>query len=175
MTQQPTKFDFGEKIPEYDFPVFNERAIRAAAGMLFLVGFAAWMTAAITDNFQFLRAFGALFMLDMFIRVFLNHRYAPSMVIGSFVTRNQRPEWVDAIPKKTAWYIGLGMVFTACLLMGWGNLSGPIPLALCGMCISFLFFESAFGFCAGCWLHQKFAKTPPRLCSGDVCNYVPTK
>jgi hypothetical protein len=91
------------------------------------------------------------------------------MIIGRFVTRNQIPEWVDAEPKKTAWYIGFGMVVVACFTMGWLALTGPVPLALCGICISFLFFESAFGFCAGCWLHMRFSKTPPRLCSGGVC------
>jgi membrane protein YdbS with pleckstrin-like domain len=82
-------FEFGEKISEHDFPVFNEREIRAAAGILFLIGFGAWMYAAITDDFQPMRGFGVLFMLDMFMRLFINHRYAPSMIIGRFVTRNQ--------------------------------------------------------------------------------------
>ena len=164
-----TKFEFGEKTAEYDFAVFNEREIRAAAGILFLIGFAAWMYAAVTDDFQPMRGFGVLFMIDMFLRLFVSHKAAPSMIIGRFVTRNQIPEWVDAEPKKTAWYIGFGMVVVACFTMGWLALSGPIPLALCGICISFLFFESAFGFCAGCWLHMRFSKTPPRLCSGGVC------
>jgi hypothetical protein len=34
-------YDFGEKVDGIDFPVFNERAVRASAGILFLVGFSA--------------------------------------------------------------------------------------------------------------------------------------
>lgn len=51
MTKQGNnKLTFGESVEGVDFPVFNERAIRAAAGILFLFGFAAWMIAATTDN-----------------------------------------------------------------------------------------------------------------------------
>ncbi len=164
-----TTFSFGEKTQEYDFAVFNEREVRAAAGILFLLGFGAWMYAATTGDFQPMRGFGMLFMLDMFLRLFVGHRFSPSMALGRLVTRNQVPEWVDAEPKKTAWYIGFGMVVVACFTLGWLAMTGPIPLALCGICLSFLFFESAFGFCAGCWLHMRFSKTPPRLCSGGVC------
>jgi len=36
---------FGERVEGIDIPVFNERAVRASAGLLFLVGFIGWMTA----------------------------------------------------------------------------------------------------------------------------------
>lgn len=161
-------WSFGQRVDEHDFPVFNERQVRAAAGLLFLFGFTGWLNAAITDDFGLLRAFGAFFMLDMFLRLFA-HRWSPSLALGGLFVRNQVPEWVDAVPKKTAWSIGLGMVIVACFMMGWLNMQDAWALALCGLCMSFLFAEAAFGFCAGCWLHLKFAKTPPRLCSGGVC------
>jgi hypothetical protein len=78
---------------------------------------------------------------------------------------------VDAKPKQTAWAIGFVMVLLACFMMGWLGIRNEIVLAWCGMCLSFLFAEAAFGFCAGCWLHMKFSKDKPRLCSGDVCNF----
>lgn len=162
---------FGVLTPEYDFPVFNERAIRASAGLLFVFGFSGWMVAALTADFSLLRAFGAYFMLEMFLRLFLGQRFTPTLLIADLLVRNQRPEWVDAKPKQTAWYIGFGMVLTACFMMGWLGLRDELVLGLCALCMTFLFAEAAIGFCAGCWLHMKFAKEKPRLCSGDVCNY----
>jgi hypothetical protein len=168
-----THTSFGILTPEHDFPVFNERGVRAGAGLLFVFGFSGWLIALTQGDFSLLRAFGAFFMFDMFMRLFLGQRYAPSLVVGGFFVRNQRPEWVEAKPKQTAWAIGFAMVLIACFMMGWLGLQGEIILALCGFCMVFLFAEAAFGFCAGCWLHQKFSKEKPKLCSGDVCNYHP--
>ena len=164
---------FGVLIAEYDFPVFNERAIRGGAGLLFVLGFSGWLVALITGDYSLLRFFGATFMLDMFLRLFVGQRFTPSLILADFFVRNQRPEWVDAKPKQTAWTIGFVMVLLACFMMGWLQIRNEIVLAWCAVCLSFLFAEAAFGFCAGCWLHMKFSKQKPRLCSGDVCNYDP--
>ncbi len=169
------KHQFGETVEGIDFGVFNERAVRAAAGILFLVGVSAWWVALLTDFYQPLRAFGILFMIDMFVRLFGNAKYSPSMFLGGIVVKPQRPEWVDAEPKKIAWYLGFGLVTASCLTMGWFALTGPIPLVLCAMCISFLYLEAVFGICVGCELARRFSKQPPRLCPGDVCNYTPTR
>jgi quinol-cytochrome oxidoreductase complex cytochrome b subunit len=129
------------------------------------------MVAANTGDFSLLRAFGAFFMIDMFLRLFAGQRFVPSLRIADFLVRKQRPEWVDAKPKQTAWTIGLVMVIIACFMMGWLGMRDEVVLALCGVCMTFLFAEAAFGFCAGCWLHQRFAKEKPQLCSGDVCQF----
>lgn len=166
-----THTSFGVLAPEHDHPVFNERAVRGAAGLLFVFGFSGWMFAFTTGDFSLLRAFGATFMFDMFLRLFLGQRFAPSLRIADFFVRRQRPEWVDAKPKQTAWAIGLAMVLVACFMMGWLGMRDEIVLGLCALCMTFLFAEAAFGFCAGCWLHQRFAKEKPQLCSGDVCQF----
>jgi hypothetical protein len=163
--------EFGYLTDEHDHPVFNERAIRASAGLLFVFGFSGWMTAFLTGDFSLLRAFGAFFMFEMFLRLFVGARFTPTLIIGSFLVRNQRPEWVDAAPKATAWYLGFAMVLVACFMMGWLGIRNEIVLGLCALCMSFLFAEAAVGFCLGCWLHMKFAKNKPQHCSGDVCTY----
>jgi hypothetical protein len=174
MTEQKIKqTSFGVLVDGIDFPVFNERAIRASAGLLFLFGFAAWMLALTTDNYQPLRAFGMTFMIDMFLRLFVSTRWVPSLMLANLIVRPQRPEWVDAAPKKFAWSLGLAMVFGSCMSMGLLNLTGVIPLVLCAICISLLYIESAFGICIGCELARRFSKNKPRLCPGDVCNYTP--
>ena len=114
-----THTSFGVITGEHDHPVFNERAVRASAGLLFAFGFAGWMTASLTSDFSLLRAFGAYFMFEMFVRLFAGQRFSPTLRIADFMVRNQRPEWVDAKPKHTAWAIGFGMVLLACFMIGW--------------------------------------------------------
>jgi hypothetical protein len=165
--------DFGEKVEGIDIPVFNERAVRAAAGILFILGFSAVTSAFYTGDFQAVRAFAIFFMIDMGIRVSLNHRFAPTMALGALIVRRQRPEWVGAAQKRLAWGLGFGMAFIACLGMGFLGLQNEYMLLFCGFCLVLMFLETAFGICVGCELYRVFAKTPPQLCPGDVCSYVP--
>lgn len=164
---------FGEHVDGIDVLVFNERAVRAAAGILFLIGFTAFMTAALTNDFQPLRAFAMFFMIDMTLRLFGSARLAPSLVLGALIVRRQRPEWVGAEQKKLAWGLGLGMAFVSCVVTGFFGIEGAVILGLCGVCLGLLFLESSFGICAGCELHRAFAKQKPQLCPGDTCNYTP--
>jgi hypothetical protein len=165
--------EFGEKVEGIDIPVFNERAVRASAGILFLLGFSAVSYAFFTGDFQPVRGFGFLFMVDMGIRIGWNHRFAPTLALGALIVRRQRPEWVGAAQKRLAWSLGFGMAFVACLGMGFLGLQNEYMLLFCGFCLALMFLESAFGICVGCELHRVFAKTPPQLCPGDVCDYTP--
>ena len=86
-----------------DFPVVNERAIRASAGLLFFGGIIDFMVAALTDEYQPLVMFGAIFIFDITFRLFVGTKYTPSLVVGSLLVRAQRPAWVGAAQKKLAW------------------------------------------------------------------------
>jgi hypothetical protein len=166
-------YDFGEKVEGIDIPVFNERAVRASAGILFLLGFSAVSYAFFTGDFQPVRGFAILFLVDMGIRIGFNHRFAPSMALGALIVRRQRPEWVGAAQKRLAWSLGFGMAFVACLGMGFLGLQNEYMLLFCGFCLSLMFLETAFGICVGCELYRVFAKEKPQLCPGDVCDYTP--
>jgi len=48
---------FGEQVAGYDVRVLNEREIRAAAGILFLLALIAFMHAWLLGNFQWKRLF----------------------------------------------------------------------------------------------------------------------
>ena len=100
------------------------------------------------------------------------------------MVRRQRPGWVGVngqseLPiggqKKLAWTLGLGMAFTSCIVMGFFGIDDTVTLVLCGVCLSILFLETAFGICVGCSLYRVFAKEKPQLCPGDTCNYVPPR
>lgn len=166
---------FGEHVDGIDVPVFNERAVRAAAGLLFLPGIVTLMIAALTDNVDPLRAFAMVFVLDMTLRLFGSPRLTPSLALGALIVRRQRPEWVGAEQKKLAWQLGLGMAFASCVLTGWFGIDGVVLLSLCGLCITLLFLETAFGICVGCSLYRAFATEKPQLCPGDTCTYTPPK
>jgi hypothetical protein len=172
-TDTAEKPSFGEAVPGIETPVFDERAVRASAGILFLVGFFGWMTALYTGNFQPLRGFGALFLIEMLIRLTWNHRFAPAMAFGSLFVRWQRPEWVSAKQKKFAWTLGFGVAMVGCLGFGWLGFPGAWMLALCGLCLGLLFLEAAMGICIGCELQRMFSKEEPEMCPGDRCTYNP--
>lgn len=143
---------FGERIEGIEFEVFNEREVRASAGILFLVGIVGYVTAVTTGNFSFVRGFAILFLFDMMIRLFISPRLSPTMALARVVVRRQRPEWVGAKQKQLAWGLGMGVALTACFMMGWLALPAIYTLILCGLCMTLLFLETAFGICVGCEL-----------------------
>lgn len=91
---------FGETVQGYDIPVLNEREIRGGAGILFLIMIISFMKIMFQADFLLIKYFITIFMLDMAIRVFVNPKYSPSLIIGRFMVRNQTPQYVGAAQKK---------------------------------------------------------------------------
>ena len=166
---------FGEIVEGISQEVFNEREVRASAGLLFIFGFGGYVTALNTNDFRLVQGFAIFFLFDMIIRLVVSPKYSPTMALGRLAVYWQRPEWVSARPKRLAWGIGFGLALSTCFLTG--RLGAPLPvvMTLCGMCMGLLFFEAAFGICIGCLLQQRFSKEQPELCPGDTCSYVPGK
>ena len=98
---------FGETVEGYNIPVLNEREIRAAAGILFLVIFLSLMLILFNNDFLLAKYAITIFLTDFIIRVFISPRYSPSLIIGRLIVRNQVPEYVGAKQKKVAWLIGV--------------------------------------------------------------------
>jgi hypothetical protein len=166
-------FQFGEELPEYVVPVVNERAVRAGAGILFFLAIIAFMNAWLTGNFQPTRVFVVAFLIDFTLRVFINPRFAPSLIVGQWMVRQQQPEWTGAPQKRFAWAIGFGLALTMLYLVVLNNVIGPINLIVCSACLILLFFETAFGICIGCKIYNLFNKEKARLCPGAVCEVPP--
>ena len=165
----PERPRVGRYVAGYAIPVINEREARAAAGILFLPGIVLYVSAIHMGSAEPLKPFGAIFIIDMLIRVIVGDRYAPSLVLGKLAVSRQQPEWVGAPQKVFAWWLGYGMGLTACLATGLLQAPLWVTLALCGICLVFLFLEAAFGICVGCKLQAFFTKTPPQYCPGGVC------
>ncbi len=161
---------FGEEVEGYNIPVLNEREIRAAAGMLFLLMYTALMFILFKGNFLLIKYGIAIFLTDFIIRVFINPRYAPTLIIARLIVRNQTPEYVGAKQKKVAWIIGVilgAIMFIFFILV---NAYSPITGIICLVCLIFLFFESVFGICLGCKFYSLFYKEKAQYCPGEVCD-----
>ena len=106
-------FNFGEDIKGYEVKVLNEREIRGAAGILFLFGIIGFLNSFITGNFILTKTFIVLFILDFSIRLFINPKFSPSIITSKIFLKKQEPEYVGAIQKKFAWWLGLILALMA--------------------------------------------------------------
>jgi hypothetical protein len=161
---------FGENVEGYDIRVLNEREIRASAGILFLATFLSLMMILFKNNFLPIKYVITLFLADFLIRVFINPRFSPTLIIGRLIVRNQVPEYVGAAQKKFAWKIGAALSATMFIFMVIINSYSPITGIICLICLVFLFFESAFGICLGCLFYPLFYKQKVQYCPGEVCD-----
>src|SRR5438309_1413418 len=73
---------FGENVEGYDIAVLNEREIRASAGILFLATFISLMLILFKNNFLPIKYVITIFFTDFIIRVFINPRFSPALIIG---------------------------------------------------------------------------------------------
>ncbi len=165
----PGVVQFGEQVDGYRIPVLNEREIRAAAGILFLMMFIAIAGAVTKGSFLLLKYAVAIFLPDMLIRVFVNPRYAPTLIVGRLIVRNQVPEYVGAPQKRYAWMLGVVLGAVMFVLVNVMNTFSPITGLICLACLVFLFFESAFGICLGCKLYAWRYGARAQYCPGEVC------
>jgi hypothetical protein len=163
-------FKFGEKVDGYEGLMFNEREVRAAAGIVFLFAFMAFMNNFLTGNNEPTKLMVSVFLVDFFIRIFISPKYSPSMVVGRWIVNNQKPEYTDAAPKRWAWSFGLLLAVTMFYLVVIRETHGPINILTCMLCLSLLFFEAVFGICAGCKIHNLFHQEKVKHCPGGVCD-----
>ena len=158
------------------YGVVNERAVRAAAGIMFLVGILAFFVIRSTGDYTALYVVVPLFWLDFFLKTVVDPRFSIFGVAGGWATRRQKPEWVGAAQKRFAWSIGLALssiMLTASVFL---HVRGWLPLTICMICLTFMWMESALGICAGCsiyaWLQRMGIVTVPEhqpACPGGAC------
>jgi hypothetical protein len=161
---------FGEDVEGYNIPVLNEREIRASAGILFVFMLISLMMILFKEDFLMIRFFIIIFLTDLIIRVFVNPKFSPSLIIGRLIVSRQVPEYVGAAQKKFAWKIGIvlaGLMFFLLVIL---NSTSIITGFTCLICLVFLFFESAFGICLGCLFYGLFYKDKAQYCAGEICD-----
>jgi len=165
-------FNFGEEIEGYDYKVINEREARASAGMMFLLGLLSLFSVYIFRTLLWAELFSITFIFEFFVRIVINPKYAPYMLLGGLIVSNQQAEWVEAKPKKFAWLLGLilGAIMTYYIVF---DVISLWRLGICVICLVLLFLESTFGICLGCLLYHKL-NIKLNNCPGGVCA-VPSK
>jgi len=161
---------FGEDVEGFNIPVLNEREIRAAAGILFLIMFISLMMVIFKEDFLMIKYVIIMFLTDFVIRVFVSPRFSPTLILGRLIVGHQNPEYVGAPQKKFAWVIGLVLSAIMFVLLVVVNAFSPITGIICLICLVFLFFESAFGICLGCKFYPVFFKEKVQHCPGEVCD-----
>ena len=161
---------FGETVPGYDIPVLNEREIRAAAGIMFIVIYTSLMLIIFKNDFRMVKYVIVLFFIDFMIRVFINPKFSPTLIIGRLIVGNQVPEYVGAKQKKFAWIIGVALSSFMFVLLIVMNATGLYTGITCLLCLIFLFFESVFGICIACKLYRIIYGEKAQYCPGEVCD-----
>ena len=161
---------FGEDVEGYNIPVLNEREIRAAAGILFLFMFISLMMILFKGNFLMIKYLIIIFLSDLLIRVFVNPRFSPTLILGRLIVSRQVPEYVGAPQKKVAWKIGIILATLMFVLLVVVNSYSVITGLTCLVCLIFLFFESVFGICLGCLAYRWYYKEKAQYCPGEVCD-----
>ena len=171
-------FNFGEVVEGYKVKVLNEREARAGAGILFLLGFISFVNCLSTKSIEITQIFIWVFLFEFTIRVLINPKYAPSLIIGRFMVNNQVPEYVGASQKRFAWSIGLFLaivllslttIFPSTTAIGEESLHNTFIGLSCMTCLVLLYFEAVFGICLGCMIYNKFNKDEAKYCAGAVC------
>ena len=159
---------YGEDVPGYDIRVLNEREARAAAGILGMLGTMVIFVGIGFNHPIVAKVYLSFLFFEFVARVFAP-RYAPSLLLGKFVVRNQKPEYVGAAQKRFAWALGWMISFP---MVWWFVIHWDITfykVLICVLCISLMFMESAFAICVGCMIYKWVMKNAPQYCPGGVC------
>ena len=126
--------------------------------------------AVLKGDFLLIKHAVTLFLTDIVIRVFVNPRFSPFLIIGRLIVANQAPEYVGAQQKRFALMIGAGLSAIMFIHLVVMNARGSIAGIICFICLIFLFFETAFGICLGCKFYSMFYKEKAQYCPGEVCD-----
>lgn len=175
---------YGQFIPglriddeEISYGVVNEREVRAAAGIMLLIGLSTFWYITVTGDYTPIYFVVPLFWLDFFLKSVINTQYSIFGFIAGFIVRKQKPEYVGAVQKRFAWSLGLLMATAMFIVAIFLGIRGAVPFAICMTCLSFMWLESSFGICVGCKIYNFLLakniiakpKQKPR-CPGGSCS-----
>lgn len=176
--------DYGQTIDNLEiqgkpapYPVFNEREVRATAGLMFIVAFGTFMYVVLTRDFRPLNILIPLFFIDFLLKVLQGPDLSPFGFVGKRLVAHLEPEYVGAIQKRFAWTLGLLMASSMIFIALVFQIRGLIPLLFCGTCIVLMWMETSLGICVGCQIYGKLIdwKLIPEpefrpACPGGACS-----
>jgi hypothetical protein len=155
--------------------VFDEREVRAAAGLTMVAGAVAFSYAYFQQQYVPLQVVSTFFFVEFLLRLTVGLRASPAGLLARAMVGRGEAEWVSAKPKRFAWSIGLGLSFSMMVITNSG-IRGTLPRAICLVCLTLMWLESVLGYCVGCHLHAwlvrrgVMTKDPAfEVCAGGVC------
>ncbi len=160
--------DYGEKVPGYEKGVVNDREVRAAAGIMFLLGMIILFVGIGYNHTTAARIYLGFVFVDFTIRI-ITPKYAPSLLLARVFVQNQQPEYVGAMQKRFAWILGW-LIFIP--MVQWFVINWDISfykVLLCVLCLGLIFLEMAFSICVGCKLYSFITREEAQYCPGGVC------
>jgi Domain of unknown function (DUF4395) len=177
------ELSFGQRISgltvdgrEVHAAVFDEREVRAAAGITLVIGAVAFSYAYFDRQFVPLQVVTALFSLEFALRVTVGLRRSPVGVLAHALTRRGPPDWVSAKPKRFAWTLGLVMSLSMTVITNSG-IRGLLPRTVCLVCLTLMWLESVLGVCVGCeiagrLMRRGWMRDDPgfEICAGGRCD-----
>jgi len=161
-------WEYGEKVPGYDITVINEREASASAGILFLLGMIVIFVGIGYNHIIVAKVYLTFLFIDFTARM-ISPKYSPSLLLGKFVVRNQKPEYVGGLQKRFAWTLGW---LVSLPMMDWFVLHWDITfykVLICVLCLTLMFLETAFSICIGCMIYKAIIKDDPQHCPGGAC------
>jgi Domain of unknown function (DUF4395) len=132
--------------------VFDEQAVRAAAGITLALGAVAFAYAYFAKVYAPIQAVTVLFFVEFLLRLVAGLHHSPVGLVARWLTRRRSPQWVSAKPKRFAWSLGLVMSLAMAIITNAG-IRGPLPLTICLICMTLMWLEAALGLCLGCEIH----------------------
>ena len=139
------------------YPVVDDNAVRAWAGLMFIFWMIALVFSLSTHTPLLASIIVPIISLDLAIKVFAWPKYSPFMMWGAYLVKGKKPEWVWAKQKQFAWILWLiiaGLVLLILLVLGacW-----PAML-FCLVCLHFMWSEAVLGNCIWCNIYASFKK-----------------
>jgi hypothetical protein len=153
--------------------------MRASAGIMLLFGTIASINGFALKNYEVIPYIMGGFVINFLIGIFINPKFAPTVLLAWLFVRKQTALPIGAIQKKFAWCIGLTLSSTifvlSIFLQSDVTFFQPVCM-LCYICLLVLYLETAFAICLGCKLYDLFIflkilpkpKEKPN-CMGNSC------
>lgn len=158
------------------YPVINEREVRGAAGLMFLMGIIAFFITFFTGTSTLLYVAVPIFWFEFFLKSVFQPHYSMFGFVARYIVQKQAPEYVGVIQKRFAWSLGLGLATVMMLVVFVFGMRGALPMTICLTCLSLMWLESSFGICVGCKMYSFLIKKgiikKPDIkpaCPGNVC------
>lgn len=175
--------EFGTIIPDLKingkaapYPVVNDRAVRATAGLMLFIGTFTFFYTWFTRDFRIFQVVLITFFIEFLLKASKGPRRSLYGYFGKMFVANQKPEYVGAIQKRFAWSIGLAVSTLNLYLVFILNLRTNLPLYVCALCLFMMWLESTMGICVGCYIYNYLIKIGlikrPKFhpaCPGGVC------